>query len=84
MEQLHGNKILLESSTDELTIVKETIEELTEIVNSNANDHGQQIGTLISSTTSKSGNTELAGMNTWMSAMQALLKEVLKVHLFIC
>ena len=60
MEQLQGNKILLETSTSDLTIVKETIEELTEIINSNASDHSQQIGNLI---TSKSGNTELAGMN---------------------
>ena len=81
METLQGNKILLETTTSELTIVKETIEELTEIINSNASDHSQQIGTLINS---KSGNTELAGINIRMSAMQALLKEVLKVHLFIC
>ena len=81
ISELHQNKSLIETSNSELVILKETIAELTEATNFSADEVSKQLCTLLNS---KTGNPETAGISSKLSAMNALLTEVLKVMFIPC
>ena len=77
---LTGNKTKLESCNTDLNIVKETLEEVLDAINTNTREITAQLATLLNAGCALSGTSEnISAIKTQLSAITALLKEALKV-----
>ena len=84
LSTLHINKNLLENCSNDLSILKESFDEVSEARNFTDREVGSQLARILETVSASPVSPEaVSQIKTQMSAIMALLKETLKVKLSI-